>query len=147
VGTYVDASGAELLIVIDRSTGYVWQATPASGTVFPGYPGNEQSTAYDFQYAAAGCTGPDYFSFGAGVDTPPPGYTFFGTDGNLYALDDTAAVATVTLLSSKTVATSPACAAEDIVGTGGVLVTSCIDVGTTVPTSLFTPPAHPVVVP
>ena len=37
--------------------------------------------------------------------------------------------------------------AEDVVGTSGVLVSSCDVVGTTVPTSLFTPPAHPEIVP
>jgi hypothetical protein len=148
VDYYTDSSGAVLLVVIDRSTGYVWQATPTSGTVFPGYPGSELSTALDFQYTAAGCAGSPVFSFGAAANTPPALYTFLGSDGTYYALGDTAGVSSpITLLGSKTSTSSTTCTAEDVVGTSGVLVSSCNVVGTAVPTSLFTPPAHPEIVP
>jgi hypothetical protein len=146
VDYYVDAQGAVLLVVIDRSTGFVWQATPASGTVFPGYPGNEDATEYDFQYTMAGCTGAPVFSFGAPADTPPAAYTFLAADGNYYALSDTAAVSTATLLGSKTTLGTGTCTGESIADTGAVLVSACTLVGSSAPTTLFTPPAHPVVV-
>jgi hypothetical protein len=155
VTSYQIGAGVTVLVVIDRSTGFVWQTDATTGAVYTGFPGGEQQSAQIiFSYATADCSGPAYFAFVTPeyAGAPPPRYTFLATDGNVYAPGDTAGVETEPLLGSRTAgADAGACGA----GGGGagaasgpaIAVADCVNLGPAMPTSLFVAPAHPQIVP